>query len=84
MPDENKKMSCDEFSSLRDSLGLTLNEGAKILGIAVDTMRIYEGKKKRSRAMGPHPTAVIYLQAIKDNPDFTPPFWPERLMENED
>lgn len=72
-------MTSDEFSKLRESIGLSLNEAAIVLGISVDTMRIYEGKKKRKNNMGPHPAAVSYLEAIASDPEFIPPRWPERL-----
>lgn len=81
MQKNQPKMTHDEFSQLRESLGLTLNEGAAVLGIGIDTMRIYEGKKKRKKNMGPHPIAVKYFQAIQSDPDFIPPDWPDRLLE---
>lgn len=77
------KMTTDEFSALRKKIGLSMNEAAAVLGISVDTMRIYEGKKKRSRNMGPHPIAVNFLKAIESDPDFVPPHWPARLLEGE-
>ena len=81
MDNKTNKISCDDFRTLRSSLGLTLNEGAAVLGISIDTMRIYEGKKKRKKNMGPHPIAVKYFQAIQSDPGFIPPDWPDRLLE---
>jgi len=76
------EMTKDEFLELRTSLGLTREEAALVLNVKVDTLRKWDGNKDRHRPMGPHPTAVMYLQAIANNPDFIPPFWPERLLED--
>jgi len=75
-------MTKDEFYALRKSLGLDRAEAAKVLNVTVDTLRKWEGQKKGG--IGPHPTAVIYLQVIKSFPLLIPPFWPGRLIEDQE
>ena len=72
-------MTREEFYQVRKGLGLTRPEAAAVLNITVNTLRIWEGQKDRDGGRTPHPTAVIYLQFIRDNPDVPIPFWPERL-----
>ena len=82
MPQIKTKMSKQEFLELRTSLGLTREEAAKILNVKTDTLRKWDGNKNPDSPMGPHPTAVLYLQFIAQNPNIVPPFWPERLLED--
>lgn len=70
-----------DFYELRKSLGLNRHEAALVLNITVDTLRKWEGSK--SSNYGPHPTAVIYLQVIRDNPELVPPFWPSENEEED-
>lgn len=78
---EPAEMTKDEFRAARVSLGLTRPEAARVLNVTVDTLRIWEGAKQRESGLGPHPTAIAFLNAILADEDFTPPNWPERLIE---
>lgn len=75
-----KTMTKAEFLELRSSLGLTREEASLVLNVNIDTLRKWDGNKKGG--LGPHPTAVVYLQFIAQNPEIIPPFWPERLLED--
>jgi DNA-binding transcriptional regulator YiaG len=76
----NQKMSHEDFRALRKSLELNIDEAAAVLGVGRDSLRIWEGEKKRHENRRAHPCAVLYLQCIAENQDLIPPQWPERLI----
>lgn len=77
MPDN--RITHANFKKLRESSELNIDEAAAVLNVSRDTIRIWEGDKKRNEDRRAHPCAVSYLECIIANPDLVPPRWPDRL-----
>jgi len=82
MTDKPIRITHKAFKELRQSLGLNIDESAAVLCVGRDTIRMWEGGKKRKLDRRAHPCAVAYLECIVENPELVPPNWPERLLEN--
>ena len=82
MSENNERISWEAFKALRESTGLNINEAADVLTVSRDTIRIWEGQKKRRHDRRAHPSAVAYLRCIDQNPELVPPHWPDRLLKD--